>query len=291
MSGYRQHDRFVWSARDGLRWLKWRAGGATAVFPTRSGGVSPAPWDSLNLGLSVGDDTVRVSQNRRRLCAALDLPAERMVIPHQVHETNVRWVGSGEAGRGVDDVRTALPDCDGLVTAEPNVVLAVSTADCLPVVIVAAGADGPLLAAVHAGWRGVDAGIAGKAAVMLARRGRLVAAAIGPSIGPCCFVVDEELRARFARRFPASVAAPSWAAPSAAGTDVRGVNLWAAVVADLVEAGVPDDAIDVAGVCVSCDARFFSHRRDAGLTGRHLTLAWIPTADAQSRGGAVAAGE
>jgi YfiH family protein len=256
-------ERFAleWRETAGLRWLAWEGAGVTAVFPTREGGVSAAPWDTLDLGLSVGDEPAHVLENRRRLCAAVGLPLDRLVVPHQVHSTVTRWVGEAEAGRGARNVGTAIADCDGLLTGVPDLGLAIGTADCMPVVIAAAAADGLVLAAVHAGWRGALDGIIGQAAVALARRGRLLGAVVGPSIGPCCFVVDEALRARFAARFPGVARG-------------NAVDLWAAATADLVAAGVPAGHITVAGICTACDARFFSHRRDQGSTGRHLAVAW-----------------
>jgi YfiH family protein len=256
-------ERFVleWREAAGLRWLVWEGAGVVAVFPTRQGGVSAPPWDTLNLGLSVGDEPAHVLENRLRLCAAVGLPLDRLVVPHQVHGTTLRWVGETEAACGARDLATAIEACDGLLTEVPDLGLAISTADCLPVVIAAATEDGVALAAVHAGWRGTLEGIVGQAAVALARRGRLLGAVVGPSIGPCCFVVDDGLRARFAARFPGAARG-------------NAVDLWAAAATDLSAAGVPSGGIAVAGVCTASDAAFFSHRRDQGSTGRHLAIAW-----------------
>ena len=136
-----------------------------------------------------------------------------------------------------------------------------SYADCVPVVLAASTPDGPALAVVHAGWRGMIDGIVGQAAAALARAGRLTGAVVGPSIGPCCFAVDDQLRARFAERFPGSEGEST-------------VDLWACARDQLTDAGVPAQAVTVSGLCTSCDARFFSHRRDRGATGRHLAIAW-----------------
>ena len=250
-----------WREAGGVSWLEWRASGVAAAFPARFGGVSAPPFDSLNLGLSVNDEREHVLENRRRLCEAIGLPSERLVIPGQVHGTTLAWVGEGEAGRGALDSPSVIKEHDGLLTGQAGLGLAISYADCVPVVIVAEGEDGPLLATVHAGWRGMIAGIAGKAAAELAARGRLVAAAVGPSIGPCCFAVDDALRRRFEARFPGSAGAET-------------VDLWRCARMDLEAAGVPSAAISVAGLCTASDARFFSHRRDAGATGRHLAIAW-----------------
>ncbi len=252
---------FSWEQHDGVSWLAWGTGGVRVAFPARTGGVSAPPLDSLNLGLSVNDDPANVLENRRRLCAAIGVPQERLVVPGQVHGTTLRWVGEAEAGRGAFDSPSVIREHDGLLTAAAGLGLAVSYADCVPIVIVAEGEDGPLYATVHAGWRGMIAGIGGLAAAELGRRGRLVAAAVGPSIGPCCFAVDEELRRRFEGRYPGSAGAET-------------VDLWHSARLDLESAGVPADSIAVAGLCTASDARFFSHRRDHGATGRHLAVAW-----------------
>ena len=252
-----------WRAANGLRWLAWEGAGAAAAFPTREGGVSPAPYDTLDLGLSGGDEPRCVLENRRRWTAALGIPLARLVVPGQVHGTRRAHVGEGHAGRGALDPTDVIGEADALSTEAADLGLAVSYADCVPVVMVARDDSGaPLLATAHAGWRGMLAGIVGQTAAALARRGRLLGAVVGPSIGPCCFSVDEALRARFAARFPGS------AGPSA-------VDLWRCARSDLEAAGLPASAVTVAGVCTAGDSRFFSHRRDRGLTGRHLAIAWL----------------
>jgi YfiH family protein len=165
------------------------------------------------------------------------------------------------AGRGASSPADVIAEHDALLTATPGLGLAISYADCVPVVIVATGDGGPLLAIVHAGWRGMIGGIVGRAAAALAGRGRLACAVVGPSIGPCCFAVDDALRERFAARFPGSAG------------DVT-VDLWSCAEAELLAAGVPPEGVVVSRVCTFTDARFFSHRRDHGATGRHLALAW-----------------
>lgn len=252
----------AWRERHGLRWLAWEGAGVSAAFPTREGGVSPAPYDSLNLGLSVADDVLNVVENRRRLGEALGLSLGRLVIPGQVHGTTLAEVGESHAGRGVRDASDVIAQTDALLTAAPRLGLAVSYADCVPVVIAARDERGAaLLATAHAGWRGMLGGVVREAVGALARRGRLVGAVVGPSIGPRRFTVDDELRARFAARFPGS-----------AGE--RTVDLWRCARLELEAAGVPPGAIAVSELCTASDSRFFSHRRDHGLTGRHLAIAW-----------------
>jgi polyphenol oxidase len=250
-----------WREATGVTWLQWEGAGVAAAFPTREGGVSPAPFASLNLGMSVADQPANVLENRRRFCAALGVRQDRLVVPGQVHGTALAWVGDKDAGRGAFARETVVHERDGLLTSASGLGLAVSHADCLPVVIVADGASGPMLAAVHAGWRGTLDGIAGQAAAALPRRGRLLGAVVGPSIGPCCFTTDDALRARFAARY-------------AGVDDGRTVDLWACARQDLEAAGVPPAAVIVTGLCTACDLRFFSHRRDRGSSGRHLAIAW-----------------
>ena len=250
-----------WRESDAVHWLQWRGAGVMAALPAREGGVSPAPFDSLNLGLSTDDEAGNVLENRRRLCAAVGLPQERMAVPGQVHGTMMAWADDAMAGRGAFTTADVIAGHDALLTARAGLGLAISYADCVPVVIAAAGDNGPCFATVHAGWRGMMDGIVGRAAAALSERGRLACAVVGPSIGPCCFAVDAALRKRFAAHFPGSAGATT-------------VDLWACAEAELLAAGVPAAGVTVTRVCTSSDARFFSHRRDHGATGRHLALAW-----------------
>jgi len=250
-----------WRTDDGLRWLRWGGAGVEAAFPTREGGLSAGPYATLNLGLAVGDDPATVLANRRRFAAAIGLALERWVVPAQVHGTRLAAVAEADAGRGARDLATTVADTDALLTGAPGLGLVVSHADCVPVVVVAAGDDGPALATVHAGWRGMLDGIVERAAATLARRGRPLGAVVGPSIGPCCFTVDDRLRRRFDARFPGVV-------------EGGAVDLWACAARQLVAAGVPAEEITSTGLCTSCDRRFFSHRRDRGASGRHLSVAW-----------------
>lgn len=241
-------------------WLAWEATDVRAAFPFRDGGVSSPPFDSLNLGLAMGDRRDHVLENRRRLCAALGLSLPRLVVPRQVHGTRLTWVDAADAGRGAT-LPESSPIGDALATEAGGLGLAISYADCVPVVVVADGPQGTALATIHAGWRGMLAGIVGRAAAALGEGRRLLGAAVGPSIGPCCFAVDTELRRRFAARFAGSARAAT-------------VDLWACARLELEAAGVPPAAVAIAGLCTVCEARLFSHRRDQGATGRHLAIAW-----------------
>jgi polyphenol oxidase len=208
--------------------------GATALFTTRRGGVSEGAYASLNVGLLTDDDPERVAANRERVRGQAG--AERLAQGRQVHGTHVVVDGhGGEEG-------------DGQVTTRPGVAAIVLVADCLPVALAAPRAAG----VVHAGWRGLAAGVL-EAGVAALGDGP-VAAAIGPGIGPCCYEVGDDVRAVF-------------------GTTGRTLDLKAAARARLEAAGVAE--IHDCGLCTACDPeRFFSHRRDRGVTGRQAGLAW-----------------
>jgi YfiH family protein len=220
--------------------------GATALFTTRRGGVSEGPYASLNLGRRTGDEGERVEANRERLGEIAGHDWGRFARAIQVHGTRVRRVG--------DVPRRADPweEADGHVTALPEVPALVFVADCLPVAL--AGHGG--VAMVHAGWRGLAGGILAEAVGALGDGGE-IRAAIGPGIGPCCYEVGDEVRARF----PAEAAAG------------RRLDLKLAARRALEAAGVAE--VHDAGLCTSCDPeRFFSHRRDAGVTGRQAGIVW-----------------
>jgi len=208
--------------------------GATALFTTRRGGVSEGPYASLNVGLATQDDPDRVAANRERVREHAG--AARLAQGRQVHGTHV--VVDGEGGE----------EADGQLTTRPGVAAIVLTADCLPVALAAPGAAG----VVHAGWRGLAGGVL-EAGVAALGSGP-VAAAIGPGIGPCCYEVGDDVRAVFA-------------------SSGRTLDLKAVARARLQAAGVQE--IHDCGLCTACDPRrFFSHRRDRGITGRQAGLAW-----------------
>lgn len=227
-------------------------GRGTLAFSTRLGGVSPPPFDTLNLGLSTEDDPARVAENRRRLLATLALAPESLATAGQVHGAAVRRVEDGGH----------VPACDALLTTRPGVTLAVTTADCMPLLLEAPGA----IAAVHAGWRGAAAGLPELALEAIATAARCERAAVRVHLGPCIRGCCYEVGADVAERFPA-------AAVRATGGRPR-LDLPAAVRLGLVAAGLDPGHFHDVGVCTACTpAHCFSHRRDAGRTGRHWAVA------------------
>lgn len=232
-------------------------GGACARFTDREGGVSGGPYASLNLGPWTDDVPEDVAENRRRVA---DAAGAVLAQGHQVHGPVVHRVtatpwpeGPGAAGAGIAAGRA--PEADGQVTALSGVAPIVLTADCLPVVVAGGGA----VAALHAGWRGLTNGIlrAGVEAVREMGAGGVLRSAVGPGAGPCCYEVGDEVRAFFHPRFHRG----------------RAIDLAAAAAAVLRDAGVAQ--VEVVGLCTMCDGRFFSHRRDGGVTGRQGGLGWL----------------
>ncbi len=242
-------------------WYEARGDGWRVAFSTRLGGCSAAPFDSLNLGVSTADEPSCVWRNRVAFAQAAGVAADDLVVAGQVHGTTIAEVGKAERGRGARGRDDVVPRTDGLLTREAGVPLFVSFADCVPVLLVA-GRPARGLALVHAGWRGMIAGVVARAARALDIRGAPGAAVIGPSIGPCCFAVSPDVGERFDEAFP--------------GTWRDGhVDLWEAARRQLEAAGYPSADIVTSGLCTCHDHEFFSHRREHGVTGRQAAIAWL----------------
>ncbi len=242
-------------------WYEARGEGWRAAFSTRLGGVSAPPFGSLNLGMSTDDDPARVWRNRRALAAVAGVAAGDLVVPGQVHGTTIAEVGSRERGRGARGADDVIADTDGLLTREAGVPLVVTFADCVPVLLVG-GRPARALALVHAGWRGMLAGIVGEAARALGAGAAEGAAVIGPSIGPCCFAVSPDVGESFETTFP--------------GTWREGrVDLWEVARRQLEAGGFDPAGIVSSGLCTFHDHEFFSHRREHGATGRQAAIAWL----------------
>jgi purine-nucleoside/S-methyl-5'-thioadenosine phosphorylase / adenosine deaminase len=253
-----------WREAAGTRWLEARMPGATAAFTTRLGGASEPPFDGLNLGLLTEDEQRAVIENRRTLAGALGFAPERVAIARQVHGADLLThagsrpplrcsfassEGDVERGRAVGG---EAPAADGHVVTAPGTAALVLVADCVPVAL--AGPGG--VSMLHCGWRGLAAGIVARGAEAVAASD----AVIGPSIGPCCYQVGEEVLASF---------------------DDLGEGIACGRMLDLAEvarrllraAGV--ERIEASELCTSCEpGLFFSHRRDAGRTGRQAGLVW-----------------
>ncbi len=212
------------------------------------------------------DAPVAVIENRQRLAQALGLDPERIPIGLQVHGGELAFHTEAQKPSPFAHPGNELPEVDGHVTAVRGLAPLVFTADCLPVAL--SGPKG--VAMLHCGWRGLAAGIIAKGAEAIGATD----AAIGPGIGPCCYEVGPEVLDAFAHLGPGITA--DGPKTGAGGWNSADRHLDLAEVASrlLREAGV--ERVEVAGLCTKCEAElFFSHRRDAGRTGRQGSLAWI----------------
>jgi YfiH family protein len=237
--------------------ISWDPPGPYRVaFSTRLGGVSEGDFTSLNLGILTEDDPARVVVNRTRLCNAIGADPDGATMAWQRHGATV----TRAEARGIVMPGTVYDHCDGLWTDEPGRAMLLLTADCMPIALARAEGEQPAVGILHAGWRGLLAGIVAAGARALTSRG--LVAAIGPSIGPCCYEVGEEVAAPFREAFGADVV-----------RDGK-LDLWTSAERALRAAGV--DRVQRLDICTACHGeRFFSHRRDAGKTGRQGVIAYV----------------
>jgi len=227
--------------------------GVKAFVTSRSGGVSTGPYASLNLGTRVGDDAHAVSENRARVRAFL--PADPRWL-HQVHGTRVV-----QADRVAQET-----SADAAFTRARGVVCAVQVADCLPVLF--CDREGTCVAAAHAGWRGLSAGVLEQTIAALGLPASRLIAWLGPAIGPRAFEVGADVLSAFAQSDPSHSAFAAAADPGKWLAD-----LFALARERLASAGL--SAISGGGLCSFSDpARFFSHRRDR-ITGRQAAFIWL----------------
>lgn len=237
---------------------------------TRQGGVSTGAYDSFNLGAFCGDEAEAVMENRRRLCRYLSVAEDRLFVPCQVHGAEVLEIDDSFLSAGWEEQQAALHGVDALFTRLPGVCVAVTTADCVPVLLYAP--DQKIVAAIHAGWRGTVAQIASQVARLLIEQyhcdPHALLAGIGPSISQTNYEVSEELveafrlagsdLERIVRRHPE--------------THKPHIDLWEANRLQLLEAGLLAENIDLASLCTYAHPEeFFSARRQGLRSGRMLT--------------------
>jgi YfiH family protein len=235
----------------------------THAFLTRLGGVSAPPFDTLNLGHTVGDDPAAVEKNHERALAALGVMRRQVVSPYQVHGTHVRPVSQAHGG-------TVQYATDGLLTIVPDVALLLRFADCVPILLFDPTHRAIVL--VHSGWKGTVGNIA---AVAVEALGRYVGsqpeelwAGIGPAIGPCCYEVGQEMAETISQVNP----------PGTEALEQREGRLYldlpGLVRAQLAATGVSQ--IVTSGICTACHTEeWFSHRAGNGRTGRFGALVML----------------
>lgn len=235
------------------------------AFSTRLGGVSEREFSSMNLAFGRGDPEENVRENYRRFCAAAGFSYEAAVSSAQVHDTVIRRVGMENAGCGIWKPQEA-PGTDGLVTDEPGVVLVTHYADCVPLYF--ADPERRCIGLAHAGWRGTAAEMGKKMVERMCAefgsRPESLHAAVGPSIGPCCYEVD----APVAEQFSTIEGVPPESILTAHGEGKFLLNLWECNRRILEAAGVPAGQIAVGEVCTMCHSDLlFSHRATGGVRG------------------------
>jgi YfiH family protein len=231
-----------------------------AVF-TRLGGVSAPPYDTLNVGHSVGDDHDDVEANHRLVYETLGISGADVVTARQVHSNRVAVVDTKDAGR-------VVPETDALVTTVPGVFLLLRFADCLPVFVY--DPEKQVVGIGHAGWRGTAATLAQQLIRTMTEcfgsdPAQLIAS-LGPAIGPCCYQVGEEV---------VEAVAPALQDRSKAiqhrGDGAFSLDLWEANRQHLLSQGVR--TVETSHICTACHAgEFFSHRADRGITGRFAAI-------------------
>lgn len=239
----------------------WTAPGSVqALCTTRKGGISKAPWASLNLGSHVGDSPDSVAENRQRLARYTGLGVDRIGWLNQVHGTRVVEL--------TPDNVSDVPEADASFTRHPDLACAILTADCLPVVL--ADVDGALVGAAHAGWRSLSGGVLENLISAMSVKPSRLRAWLGPAIGADSFEVGPEVRTAFTQHHPEAKSAfkTQGARPGHFMADI-----YRLATQRLHQAGVTS----VAGgsLCTVQDREwFFSYRRD-GETGRMVTLVWF----------------
>jgi YfiH family protein len=290
---------------DGWKQYDWLRHG----FSTRAGGVSTVyGGSSLNLGWTKEDEPALVAENRRRFLSAVTgeekfNPIRKLVGVRQIHSAIAHLVrpeaGALEGKLGTADGKAIL-EGDGLITAVPGVMLGVGTADCVPVLI--ADVSKRVVAAFHAGWRGTVARIVEQGVSKMRQeygsQTEDLLAAVGPSIGACCYSVGDVVRTEFGSNFTYANDlfhevnhSEPWRMQDSQSTETVShdsestakvhLDLWQANRRQLLDAGLEDSQITVVGHCTACsrDAhgamRYFSHRAEHGVAGRMLNVVGI----------------
>ncbi len=216
---------------------------------TRKGGVSSPPYDTLNVGKRTDDTPTNVEENRRRFYSAMAVSSQNIAIPQQVHGDTVAYVSHPGT----------FPETDGLVTDVPGIALVVQVADCLPIFLY--DSRKRAIGLVHAGWKGMTVSIVRKAVEEMVHRFHThpqdLRVYFGPSIGPCCYEVQDDVASHFSRKYVPD----------------NKLNLWACAEDQLVEAGVQKEKIEMSELCTVCLSDwFFSHRASGGKAGRMMAV-------------------
>jgi len=239
------------------------------AFCTRRGGASQDEYKSLNMSFREGDEEFRVLQNWDRLATAFAIPMEQFLVVNQVHGDAIFVIkphGSYFSSR--DEL-----NYDAIVTTRANLAICIKTADCVPVSVV--DKVKKVIAVVHAGWRGSALGISAKVIELMQNQYRSqpqdILVAIGPSIGRCCYEIDQATADAFRKQNNHELFLQQ-----GKKKDKWMLDLVEANRSQILEAGIPESNIEVAGFCTTCNQdMFFSHRGSGGITGRQINFMMI----------------
>lgn len=252
------HSKFIHYEYDGMEYLKsplLEKEGVLHCFTTRLGGFSKGHLASLNLGLGRGDSEEALRKNYEKVCKALGFTGKNLSITGQVHETNCTYIEK--------PVLRSL-GCDALMTDKKNIPLMSYSADCVPVLLYDKRTKAA--ATVHSGWRGTAKQIVYYTVKSMQDKfsssSEDILAAIGPSIGPCCFEIKSDAVAEFEKNFTSL----DFITPEPDGVHYK-ADLWQAILKTLVSAGVKESNIDIAFECTCCNEKYFSCRRQKGKFG------------------------
>jgi YfiH family protein len=234
---------------------------------TRVGGHSSPPYDTLNLSFNVGDAPENVRGNRERLVAAMGIPLNSVTTAKQIHDDRIKVVSKALRGKGSVNYDEAIDDTDAMVTNVPNTCLMVLLADCVPLLLYDPSKE--VIGVVHAGWKGTLRRIAQATIRTLQRHfgssTQNILVGIGPSVGPCCYQVGKEVVSQVEQAFGTTRDIVRNRSANGKGY----LDLWEANLRQILDAGVPEKNIEIAGTC-TCDHPdvFFSYRHERGNTGR-----------------------
>jgi len=216
-----------------------------------------------SVALHTGEPQKKVLQNRQKLLKKLGVSDFDVVLANQTHSSNIIIIEQNES-KGWDSGKSAIDDCDGLITNKKNILIGVMSADCVPILLY--DDTRQVVAAIHAGWRGTRDGIITKAVDKMITafgcRTSDIVAGIGPSIGVCCYEVGDDVGANFDDEFKVETSNGKYM------LDLKRVNQ-----NQLIKAGLKKESIEVLSLCTSCDNdKFFSFRKERGCSGRFLSI-------------------
>lgn len=275
MKGVKAGVEVVVHERGGVSWLEFPAfaavGGFLHAVSTRQGGVSRKPFEGLNFSFRVGDPSDRVAENRGLFCRAVGVNVHRLVTVNQTHSDIVIGVAAGDEGKGAQD--NPVADGDALITNIPGLPLFIQTADCMPVLL--ADPMKKVVGVAHAGWKGTYMSIAAKTVTKMVDhygcRVEDIHVAFGPAIGPCCFEVDASMREDLKKFYAWGDEAFRPGFHGKLHLDLEEVN-----ARQVMEKGVKSENLIRPGICTieNLDL-FYSHRAEAGKTGRFATMVML----------------